>query len=117
MRIQNVKKNVVFLYLILSFQFAFEQVATHVVLISIDGLHPDMYLDKGWPTQNLQLLMKRGTYADHMLSVFPAYTHPSHAAMETGAFPARSGIAYNQPKNSRGEWNWYYNTIKAPTIW
>lgn len=89
----------------------------HVILISIDGLHPDMYLDKNWPTPNLQYLMKQGTYADHMFSVFPAYTHPAHAAMETGALPARSGIAYNQPKNSKGEWNWYYKTIKAPTIW
>lgn len=89
----------------------------HVILISIDGLHPDMYLDKSWPTPNLQYLMKRGTYADHCLSVFPAYTHPSHAAMLTGALPARSGIAFNQPKNSNGEWNWYYKSIKAPTIW
>ncbi|MDB5141647.1 MAG: alkaline phosphatase family protein [Mucilaginibacter sp.] len=88
----------------------------HVILISIDGFHPDMYLDKSWPTPNLQYLMKKGTYADHCLSVFPAYTHPSHAAMLTGAMPARSGIAYNQPKNSTGDWNWYYNEIKAPTI-
>jgi predicted AlkP superfamily pyrophosphatase or phosphodiesterase len=90
---------------------------THVILISIDGFHPDMYLDKSWPTTNLQLLMKKGVYADHMTSVFPAYTHPAHAAMETGALPARSGIAYNQPKNSHGEWNWYYDSIKVPTIW
>ncbi len=89
----------------------------HVILISIDGFHPDMYLDKSWPTPNLRSLMKQGTYADYCLSVFPAYTHPSHAAMETGALPARSGIAFNQPKNSKGEWNWHYNTIKAPTIW
>jgi predicted AlkP superfamily pyrophosphatase or phosphodiesterase len=89
----------------------------HVILISIDGFHPDMYLDKSWPTPNLQQLMKKGTYADYMLSVFPAYTHPSHAAMETGALPARSGIAYNQPINSHGEWYWYYKSIKAPMIW
>lgn len=89
----------------------------HVILISIDGLHPDMYLNKSWPTPNLQRLMKQGTYADYNLSVFPAYTHPSHAAMETGALPARSGIAYNQPIGSQGEWYWYYKTIKAPTIW
>jgi predicted AlkP superfamily pyrophosphatase or phosphodiesterase len=89
----------------------------HVVLISIDGFRPEMYRDSTWPTPNLQWLKKRGTYADHMLSVFPAYTHPAHAAMETGALPARSGIAYNQPRNSKGEWNWYYDSIKAPTIW
>ncbi|QKJ32853.1 alkaline phosphatase family protein [Mucilaginibacter mali] len=91
--------------------------AQHVVLISIDGLHPDMYLDKTWPAPNLQYLMKQGTYADHCLSVFPAYTHPAHAAMETGALPARSRIAYNQPIGSKGEWYWYYKAIKAPTIW
>lgn len=89
----------------------------HIVLISIDGFHPDMYLDKSWPAPNLRLLMKNGTYADHMFSVFPAYTYPAHAAMLTGALPARSKVAYNQPINSRGEWNWYSKYIKAPTIW
>lgn len=89
----------------------------HVVLISIDGFRPEMYQDSIWPTPNLQWLMKRGVYARHLKSVFPAYTHPSHAAIETGALPARSGIGYNQPKNSHGEWYWYYDSIKAPTIW
>jgi len=97
--------------------FSAQAQVKHVILISIDGLHPDMYLDNRWPTPNLQYLMKQGTYADHCLSVFPAYTHPSHAAMLTGALPARSGIGFNQPKNSNGEWNWYYKSIKAPTIW
>lgn len=97
--------------------FSAQAQVKHVILISIDGLHPDMYLDKSWPTPNLQYLMKQGTYADRCLSVFPAYTHPSHAAMLTGALPARSGVAFNQPKNSNGEWNWYYSSIKAPTIW
>lgn len=89
----------------------------HVILISIDGLHPDMYLDKSWPAPNLRYLISNGTYAQHCISVFPAYTHPSHAAMLTGALPARSGVAFNQPKNSNGEWNWFYKEIKAPTIW
>lgn len=99
------------------FGFSAKAQVKHVILISIDGLHPDMYLDKSWPTPNLQYLMKKGTYADQSLSVFPAYTHPSHAAMITGAMPARSGIVFNQPKNSDGDWNWYYSEIKAPTIW
>jgi predicted AlkP superfamily pyrophosphatase or phosphodiesterase len=95
-----------------------QNISRHVVLISIDGFHPDMYLDKSWPTPNLRELMKEGTYAGHMLSVFPAYTHPAHAAMETGAYPARSGITYNQPINDNsGNWNWYYKEIKASTIW
>ncbi|MFD2872000.1 alkaline phosphatase family protein [Mucilaginibacter ximonensis] len=89
----------------------------HVILISIDGFRPAMYLDKNWPTPNLQILMKQGTYVDHNLSVFPAYTHPAHAAMITGSMPARSKITYNQPVNDRsGNWNWYYKQIKVPTI-
>ena len=89
----------------------------HVILISIDGLHPDMYLDQSWPAPNLRELMKRGTYADHMLSVFPSYTYPSHTAMLTGALPARSGIYYNQPVGSKGDWNWFAKAIKVPTLW
>ncbi|MDB5086110.1 MAG: alkaline phosphatase family protein [Mucilaginibacter sp.] len=89
----------------------------HVILISIDGLHPDMYLDQSWPTPNLRELMKRGTYAEHMLSVFPSYTYPSHTAMLTGALPARSGINYNQPMGSRGDWFWFTKAIKVPTLW
>jgi hypothetical protein len=102
----------------LSFSFnVYCQSVKHVIVISIDGFRPTMYLDKSWPTPNLQWLMNHGTYASHMKSVFPAYTHPAHAAMETGALPARSGIGYNQPKNSKGEWYWYYDSIKSPTIW
>lgn len=90
----------------------------HVILISIDGFHPDMYLDKSWPTPNLRWLMRNGVYADHLLSVFPAYTYPSHTAMLTGALPARSRIVFNQPvNNTNGDWNWYAAYIKVPTIW
>src|SRR5580704_7512543 len=85
----------------------YAQPAKHVILISIDGLHPDMYLDSTWPTPNLRALMREGTCANHLKSVFPAYTYPSHTAMLTGALPARSKITYNQPLNSNGEWNWY----------
>lgn len=89
----------------------------HVILISIDGLRPDMYTDKSWPTPNLRALMKKGVYADHMKSVFPAYTYPAHTAMLTGADPARSKICYNQPIGSKGEWYWESKYVKAPTLW
>jgi predicted AlkP superfamily pyrophosphatase or phosphodiesterase len=89
----------------------------HVVLISIDGFHPDMYLDSSWPAPNLRQLMKKGVYARHMKSVFPSYTYPSHTAMITGALPARSGIYFNQPKGSKGEWNWFSKNIRVPTLW
>lgn len=93
------------------------QTVKHVVLISIDGLRPDMYLDKSWACPNLQMLMKNGTYADYLKSVFPSYTYPSHTAMITGALPARSGIIFNQPIGSHGEWFWFTDKVKVPTLW
>ncbi|MDB5146945.1 MAG: alkaline phosphatase family protein [Mucilaginibacter sp.] len=89
----------------------------HVILLSIDGLHPDMYLDPTWPAPNLRQLMKDGTYADHCLSVFPSYTYPSHTSMITGALPARSGINFNQPIGSKGDWFWFTKAVKVPTLW
>ena len=109
-------KKIVFLYL-MSFGLCVNAQVKHVILISIDGLHPDMYLDKSWPSPNLQSLMKTGRYAQHMKSVFPSFTYPSHTAMLTGALPGRSGINYNQPIGSKGEWFWFTSAIKVPTIW
>src|ERR1700761_7007431 len=79
------------------FCFTAKAQVKHVILISIDGFHPDMYTDTTWPAPNLRKLVKIGTSADHLLSVFPSFTYPSHTAMVTGAYPARSGINFNQP--------------------
>jgi predicted AlkP superfamily pyrophosphatase or phosphodiesterase len=96
--------------------FAFGQVR-HVILISIDGFRPEMYLDSSWPAPNLRFLVRQGVSAGHMRSVFPAYTYPSHTAMVTGALPARSGIYFNQPKTGKGEWDWFATSIRVPTLW
>lgn len=103
--------------LLFSQEANYAQLTRHVILVSIDGLHPDMYLNANWPTPNLRQLMKEGTYADYMKSVFPSYTYPSHTAMVTGALPARSKINFNQPIGSTGDWFWFMNAIKVPTIW
>ncbi len=98
--------------------FAAKAQVKHVILISIDGFHPDMYIDTTWPAPNLRKLMKMGTYADHLISTFPSYTYPSHTAMVTGAQPARSGINFNQPKSDwSGNWNWFTSAIRVPTLW
>lgn len=88
--------------------------AQHVVLISIDGFRPEMY---HWAAPNLQWLMAHGAYARHMKSVFPSYTYPSHTAMMTGAFPARSKILHNQSRYGHGDWNWFMDSVKTPMIW
>lgn len=92
--------------------------ATHVILITIDGLRPEMYLDSTrWPAPNLHYLLAHGTHAQHLKSVFPAYTYLSHTAMITGALPARSGIYFNQNKLGNGEWDWFSSSIRVPTLW
>ncbi|MES2277935.1 MAG: ectonucleotide pyrophosphatase/phosphodiesterase [Bacteroidota bacterium] len=113
---QKLLCRILFLALIGSGVNSFAQVK-HVILISIDGFHPDMYLDSSWPAPNLRNLMKEGTYADYCKSVFPSYTYPSHTAMLTGALPARSKINFNQPIGSTGDWFWYTKAIQVPTLW
>ncbi len=91
--------------------------AQHVVLISIDGLRPEMYLDADWPTPNLQRLARQGMYSRGMAGVFPSYTYPTHVAMLSGALPARSGIAYNAPRDGNGDWHWYTKDVRVPLLW
>jgi predicted AlkP superfamily pyrophosphatase or phosphodiesterase len=111
------RKVVICLLVLMQFDLGTYAQTKHVILISIDGLHNDMYLDKSWPVPNLRMLMKEGTYADHCVSVFPSYTYPSHTAMITGAYPSRSGINFNQPIGSTGDWFWFTGAIKVPTLW
>jgi len=64
-----------------------------VVLVSIDGFHPD-YLRR-LPTPNLNALAARGVRARWMVPVFPANTFANHYTIVTGLFPAHHGIVDN----------------------
>ncbi|MEO7108789.1 MAG: ectonucleotide pyrophosphatase/phosphodiesterase [Polyangiaceae bacterium] len=98
----------------------------HVVLISIDALKPEYFLDdatSGRPLAkipNLRALMKNGEYGV-LESVWPTVTYPSHTTMVTGVNPSRHGILANGPidplANNQGGWNWYAEAITAPTLW
>ena len=92
----------------------------HVVLVSIDGLRPEMYLDAGWPAPTIQQMAREGVRADGVLGVFPSVTYPSHTTIVTGALPARHGIHYNSPFEPGGEtgrWYWEASGIRVPTLW
>ncbi|MFZ5609188.1 MAG: alkaline phosphatase family protein [Pseudomonadota bacterium] len=67
--------------------------ASHVIVISIDGLGPDAYLTQPPPT--LGAVMARGSHARRLVSVFPSLTYPAHASMATGAWPSEHGVASN----------------------
>ena len=96
------------------------QPVKHVIMISIDGLRPDFYLDASWGMVNARQLMKKGVYAREVNSVFPSYTYPSHTTMVTGALPIRHGIYYNgpfEPTGVPGKWYWNESDIKTETLW
>jgi len=92
----------------------------HVVLISIDGLRPEFYLDPQWGMVNVRQGMKSGAYAEGVRGSFPTVTYPSHTTIVSGVLPANHGIYYNtpvEPLGISGKWFWYYKDIKVPTIW
>ena len=92
----------------------------HVVLISIDGLRPEFYLDPQWGMVNVRQAMKNGAYAEGVRGSFPTVTYPSHTTIVSGVLPAKHGIYYNtpvEPLGISGKWFWYYKDIKVPTIW
>ncbi|TXK45715.1 alkaline phosphatase family protein [Pontibacter qinzhouensis] len=109
-----------FLTSLLCFGSAVGQQAKYVVLISIDGLRPDFYLDKSWPAPNLHQLMEEGVYSEGVRGIFPTVTYPSHTTIITGALPAAHGIYYNipfEPQGATGNWFTEEKLIQTETLW
>ncbi|MEE9288635.1 MAG: alkaline phosphatase family protein, partial [Bacteroidota bacterium] len=75
----------------------------HVVLVSIDGLRPEFYLDDRYPLPTLRILKEQGAHAKGVRGVYPTVTYPSHTTMVTGATPAQHGIYYNEVFNRKGD--------------
>src|SRR5690554_1788141 len=73
----------------------FAQKAKQVVLITIDGLRPEFYMDPAWGAVNLQQLRAAGTSAKGVTGIFPTVTFPSHTTLITGEKPESHGIFYN----------------------
>lgn len=114
----NVKKNLFLIIALLSVAAAKAQPAKHVVLISIDGLRPEFYLDPAWPMPHLRQLKEQGAYARQVVGVFPTVTYPSHTSIVTGRPPGRHGVYYNAPFQApKGRWYWNDSAIRTPTLW
>jgi predicted AlkP superfamily pyrophosphatase or phosphodiesterase len=97
-----------------------KKVATHVVLITIDGFRPEFYLDSTYGMMTVRQMMKQGVAAEGVDPVFPSVTYPDHTTMITGVTPAKHGIIYNTPfeaEGQTGKWYWDYSLIKVPTLW
>jgi predicted AlkP superfamily pyrophosphatase or phosphodiesterase len=92
----------------------------HVLLISIDGLRPEFYLDEAYATPELRALLRAGSYARAAEGVFPSVTYPSHASMVTGVRPGRHGVAFNRvfdPSAPKTRWYEKASDLRAPPLW
>jgi predicted AlkP superfamily pyrophosphatase or phosphodiesterase len=92
----------------------------HVVLISIDALRPEFYLDEGYAAPALRTLVRAGSHARAATPVFPSVTYPGHAAIVTGVRPARHGILFNQiwtPTGGPTRWYEEATDLRAPPLW
>lgn len=95
-----------------------------LILISIDGLVPDYYLnpDKyGLKVPVLREMVARGAAFAGAEGVFPTVTYPNHTTVVTGVLPAEHGIVTNTPHDpfnrTNDGWYWYSEDIKVPTLW
>ena len=94
------------------------------VMISIDGLPPDLYLNRdkyGLRIPNLLELMEQGSYAEAVEGIYPSVTFPSHTTLITGLRPREHGIFTNYTSRQAGKdlgvWFWYADAIRVPTLW
>lgn len=97
----------------------------HVIMISIDGLIPDYYLQPsrlGLNVPNLTRMKLGGAYAEGVEGVFPSVTYPAHTTLITGVRPATHGIINNRvfeapTEPQTGEWYWFSEALKSETLW
>lgn len=118
----TMKKNLVTaLALFCVFSAQAQQQIKHVVLITIDGLRPDFYLESGWQTPTLREMVQQGFHAEGVNSVFPSMTYPSHTTIVTGVQPVTHGVYYNDRFDPTGNGKagnyWHDSSIHVPTLW
>ncbi|MCS6884194.1 MAG: ectonucleotide pyrophosphatase/phosphodiesterase [Acidobacteriota bacterium] len=95
----------------------------HVVVISVDGMIPDYYLNPsryGLKIPTIRQLLRQGSYAEAMQTIYPSLTYPSHTTLVTGVTPAKHGIYSNlkfSPLEKGTEWYWFAEDIQVPTLW
>ncbi|HEV2233095.1 MAG TPA: ectonucleotide pyrophosphatase/phosphodiesterase, partial [Terriglobia bacterium] len=95
-----------------------------LVVLSVDGLRADLvwrpdYFKLKIPA--LRKLIKAGTSAEGMQSVFPSTTYPAHTTLVTGVPPRVHGIYSHldsrDPSATARPWHWFARAIKVPTLW
>lgn len=97
------------------------ETAQKVIVLSIDGLRPDFYMDAKIPTPQFQKWAFAHWFSPGALSVFPSNTYPAHATIATGVRPAVHGIHENRlldPKSGPShEWHWFEKDLMSAPLW
>jgi predicted AlkP superfamily pyrophosphatase or phosphodiesterase len=93
--------------------------AERVVLITLDGLRPEYYLDPKWPAPAMQQLYREGAHAVAVKSLFPSETYPAHVTLVTGALPLRHGVHHDRHVEPVADPRWVTDAamIRVPALW
>lgn len=83
-----------------------DALAELVVLISVDGLRPDVFFPHA---PNIRRMQRDGGWAIHARTISKSSTLPSHASMVSGVDFPRHGLSFNAYRPERGH-------IQYPTI-
>lgn len=101
-----------------------ERTVQHVIVVTVDGLVPETYLDPdrhGLLIPNLRRIVREGASSPGALSVFPSVTYPAHTSIASGVTPGRHGIVSNKTFDPLDEnqdaWRWYDADVKVPRVW
>lgn len=90
-----------------------------MIVISFDCLSAlDYSLISSLP--NFQRVFKKGSYVQHVKTIYPSLTYPCHTTIVTGNYPNRHGIINNtllQPGRVSPDWNWYRSAIRGTTLY
>ncbi len=107
-----------------SAEAASAQAISHVIIVSVDGLMPAVYVSPdahGLKVPTLREIARKGASSEGVRSVFPAITYPAHTSIATGTNPIKHGIvtnvAWDPLGKNHGGWRWYFEDIRAPTLW
>jgi predicted AlkP superfamily pyrophosphatase or phosphodiesterase len=91
-----------------------------LLLISLDALRPEAYLEERFGMTNLRALAARGVQAKKCVGVFPTLTYPSHTSIVTGTRPAVHGVVSNwifDPRDGGKRWYFEEAHMHATPLW
>jgi len=91
-----------------------------VLLISVSGLTPDLYLRAPTPMPILADLARAGVAAEFVESVVPATVYPVHTSLVTGRPPNENGVPADRMLGERGVRRaryWHASYVRGATLW